>query len=537
MDMVPKVTIAGAGIAGLAAALRLLERGFAVTLFEESDCIGGMLRGYQLDTGEYYEHSYHMFVNWYYNFWQIVYDIGAQDNFAPRTTYKVLHPGEFPQMRELVNVGSPGGLWRNLFSGVAPAPDMFIYLYSMLDLLATPLHRRRFLDEISVNGFMHSRPYATPRAAELHEKLWETVWAIPSYGSSATAYQTFLKYGYRVPTPMMWLLKGNKYEFLMKPMETKLCSFGDRFHLRPCTRVTKVVLEGGGRVGELEIQPLQKQEGSPPAYWQAATTARYPIEGDVVLAVTPGSLATLVDADLYRADPELGEVLKVQSEPMASVALYFNRQLPDIPPDLVVLMEAKYEMTFLDYSQLSTKAGASETRDTLLYVTVSDFHGLKALPAGDPPWYRAGINLDKPASALDYILLELRRFLPFDVRDISQEKTRINTATGEALFANVVGSERYRPVTTCRVPNLFLAGNFCQTFVDIATVESAVVSGLLAAEEVRRRAGVGAPIRIVKPDHYPESLLAALKVLWAPYAYGAKVWSWLNEALERPYRG
>lgn len=157
--------------------------------------------------------------------------------------------------------------------------------------------------------------------------------------------------------------------------------------------------------------------------------------------------------------------------------------------------------------------------DTLLHVTVSDFHGLKALPAGDPPWYTAGINLGKPASALDYILVELRRFLPFGGRDIYPEKTRINTATGEALFANVVGSERHRPGTTGRVPNLFLAGNFCQTFVDIATVESAVVSGLLAAEEVRRRAGVGAPVRIVKrrrlsrtPAGRVEALVGAVRL-------------------------
>ena len=50
-----------------------------------------------------------------------------------------------------------------------------------------------------------------------------------------------------------------------------------------------------------------------------------------------------------------------------------------------------------------------------------------------------------------------------------------------------------------RFRNLFLAGDFCQTFIDVVTVEGAVVSGLLAAEALRRKRKIGAPIDIIRP--------------------------------------
>jgi len=69
-----------------------------------------------------------------------------------------------------------------------------------------------------------------------------------------------------------------------------------------------------------------------------------------------------------------------------------------------------------------------------------------------------------------------------------------------------VGSWENRPKATCDIPNLFLAGDFCQTVVDVVTVEGAVVSGLNAAEALRRKHGIGKPIDIVRPDTYPAIL-------------------------------
>jgi zeta-carotene desaturase len=74
----PQVTVIGAGIAGLAAALRLVERGFDVTLFEQDDFLGGKLGAHNhgRHNTDYHEHAFHMYLNWYHNFWQIVDELG-----------------------------------------------------------------------------------------------------------------------------------------------------------------------------------------------------------------------------------------------------------------------------------------------------------------------------------------------------------------------------------------------------------------------------------------------------------------------------
>jgi hypothetical protein len=81
---------------------------------------------------------------------------------------------------------------------------------------------------------------------------------------------------------------------------------------------------------------------------------------------------------------------------------------------------------------------------------------------------------------------------------------------------------------------LFLAGTFCRNYADAATIEGAVASGLMAAEEVRKRAGVSSPIRVKQPGFYHEALFAWLKLMWAPYAMGAKAWSSSIDMLGSP---
>jgi glycine/D-amino acid oxidase-like deaminating enzyme len=149
-----RVAVVGGGMAGLTAALRLSERGYKVTLYEERPFLGGQFSAHTHDAdpdqpgARYHEHSYHMLLNWYHNFWRIVEDIGLNRewDFEPRIAVRHLAAGLFakwlqygqggtgggdggPRMPALVNAGSPAYARRNLFSGIAPPPDMFLYAY------------------------------------------------------------------------------------------------------------------------------------------------------------------------------------------------------------------------------------------------------------------------------------------------------------------------------------------------------------------------------------------------------------------------
>ena len=91
----PSVIVVGGGVAGLTAVHRLLQRGYDVTLIEANDFLGGKLAAHRrrddattkkdclvckdqggcLRRDDWHEHCYHMYLNWYHNFWELMEEV------------------------------------------------------------------------------------------------------------------------------------------------------------------------------------------------------------------------------------------------------------------------------------------------------------------------------------------------------------------------------------------------------------------------------------------------------------------------------
>jgi zeta-carotene desaturase len=539
----PQVTVIGAGIAGLAAALRLLERGFDVTLFEQDDFLGGKLGAHNHTRykADYHEHSFHMYLNWYHNFWEIVDDLGIRRHFKaqPAMTYlKRNHHAVDGHQAELINVGAIGSAWHNLFSGVQSPADMFLYGYSLVDLLGSSVWPLANLSRTSVFDFLESRPYLTDGAMALHGQTLAKAFASPTYLSDAQSYRQFIGYGFRQPDPMMWLLRGNTRQCLFEPFERHLeklaAAHGTVLRIEKLQRVDKLELEQdklgkNGKVTGLWVSTLPSSPTIDVDRKQDGDGARFEaLSGDVILAVPPQALSKLVDAEMFNTAPELGYVRKLRSQPMASLDVYFKRRLRNVPAPITLCLDSPFGLTFLDTSQLWSE-GSPEV--TYLNLTMSDYRIFAPYKSSD-----------EVAKIKEYMFGELRHYIEFHYDpvgkddDIDRDRSHLQTNVGEELFTNEVGSWEFRPETTCKIPNLLIAGDYCKTFVNVVTIESAVVSGLLAAEAVRKRASVGDPIRVITPDVYPEPALAALKLVGMPYAYAAKGWSMLYGALQPAVR-
>jgi uncharacterized protein with NAD-binding domain and iron-sulfur cluster len=578
-----RVAVVGAGMAGLAAALRLAERGYKVTVYEARPYIGGQFSAHTHDDPSgadvrYHEHSYHMLLNWYGNFWQMVEDIGLSRewDFEPRVGIRHLAEGDFPARRRghgraggrgagpgmpaLVNPGLPAYIRHNLFSGIAPPPDVFLYAYSLIDLLSRSFDADRLLDEYTVNGFLQSRPYASERCAELHAHTLAKAFAWPSYLSSAASYQNFIKYGFADPEPMMWVLKGDSQRHFHDFLEAKLRAT-NRCDIRTLHRVTGIDVRRGATSSDLRAAGVRylelekddtedecvvgdyttmSQYTRSPALPARATRERQRqderVEYDyVILAVPPGALSPLALGIRDVLRPKLSEsdhvilalrrrlldfVPRLKTQSMASLDLYFNKKLDGIPKEHVVLLDSEFGLTFIDNSQ----AWPGHTR-TVLNVIASDFGSLSHVA---------------PAHAEFVIIQELKRYIPFEEqRDLDLEKTHFQTNVGDRLFVNEVGSWQWRPEAQTVLPNLFLAGDYCRTSIDVVTVEGAVMSGLEAAKALQRDViaerrlrpddPLAKTIPIVEPEAYSDAEMKALKLLLAPHAYVAKAWSWLYE--------
>jgi protoporphyrinogen oxidase len=537
------VTIVGGGMSGLAAALRLAERGYKVTILERDNFVGGKFRATewsQKGKVAYHEHSYHMFLNWYHNFWGIANEIGARDKFKPMTSVKFLHKGKFPEMQELVNFGAPSAILQNLFSGVLPVPDMFLYMYSIIDLLSTPMQQgeARYHDLISINAFASTKPYSTELSVGMYDEYLAKTFAVASYQSATRTFKTFIEYGTYNPTPLYWALSGDCFNHFLAPLVKKLEDLG--VDLRLGQEVTGIKLDAHGLVSELDLQRYSETfNPSMTEYTREYQHDMYPrrrskyrVRGPVILAVPHAALGNLLNDQLLQRSPELGESAKLQSVPMASVHLHLNEKFAQrlqrtgvsLPGEPVVLLDSKYKLSFVANSRIWPGID-----HTYLNIVASDSRPLNKLDAptsftSDKERGVGSLNLEAPATAIEHILHEFRKFVHFENNEIEIELVQIDRNVGRELFINEVGSWKWRPTTRTRVENLFLAGDYCKTFIDVVSLEAATVSGLQAAECVRQYCGLGDPIKILRPKRYPSPLFWPLKLALAPYAVAAKLW-------------
>jgi isorenieratene synthase len=87
------VVIVGAGLAGLASAYELSQRGFKVTLLEKSPNLGGKVAGWTVQVGDetfQMEHGFHGFFPQYYNLKSIVNELAIADNFKSLDFYSLV---------------------------------------------------------------------------------------------------------------------------------------------------------------------------------------------------------------------------------------------------------------------------------------------------------------------------------------------------------------------------------------------------------------------------------------------------------------
>lgn len=88
------VVVVGAGLAGLACAYELSQRGFQVTLLEKSPQLGGKIASWSIQVGGesfMMEHGFHGFFPQYYNLNSLVAELGITENFQSLNSYSVLY--------------------------------------------------------------------------------------------------------------------------------------------------------------------------------------------------------------------------------------------------------------------------------------------------------------------------------------------------------------------------------------------------------------------------------------------------------------
>jgi squalene-associated FAD-dependent desaturase len=475
-------------LAGLAAAVALAERGVPVTLLESRNRLGGRASSFvDQETGETIDNCQHVSLGCCTNLQHFCRTVGTDRLFRTE--------------RELTFIGPDGSISR--FTGSwLPAP---LHLYPAFRRLRYLSHADRAAlarglralarsDATALNGEAFD---AWLRRHGQGEKLRTDVWQVVLVSALsesldridvAHARKVFVDaflahrrgWEVRIPTVPLDELYG-------PPVLDWLSRHGAAVRLQASVRDVEL---SDGRAAAVRLRDGERIAGA-----------------QVVLAVPQHRVLTLLPQPLQN-HADLSGIARLESAPISSVHLWFDRPIMDLPHAVLVgrLSQWVFNRTLLQGSRAEGQ-GSRESR-----VESRESRAREAMIAA--PSQLSTLDSQLPTHSYQVVISASRALSTMTpdevIAAVVRELASIWPATAaanvrharlvtehRAVFSVTPGVDAFRPPQQTSVDNLHLAGDWTRTGWP-GTMEGAVRSGYLAAESVLRRLGRAA--RVLQPD-------------------------------------
>lgn len=511
-----RVVVLGGGVAGLTAAHELAERGFDVTVYERR-ALGGKARSIAVPgTGRdgrpelWGEHGFRFFPGFY--------------KHIPDT------------MRRIPFAGNANGVWDNLVAAPEArfsrqnAPDTIIPMGRAGKPWATPDDFRETVGSaISTSTKMTDADalyfanrllvFNTSCDARRYGQWDKVAWReYVGAGRRSTEFRMLLS---RTLTTLLVAAKddlastltiGNMGEqFLGNPLEVGNDGALDRL-LNGATNEAWInpwvarLRELGVKFVSAEVRGLEVADGRiSAARIVDASGAAQQVEADYfVTALSTEVARTLWTPEILALRPDLAGMSQLMVDWMTGIQ-FFMRTQTDIARGHVAYVDSPWSLTSIAQNQFWNRTplpgfGDGSVQDCLS-VDISD-------------WNTPGMLYGKPAKECspDEISREVWAQLKAHLNDehvllrdedlhswfldtgITWDAAQHRNANADPLLINTAGSWALRPVShTAGLENLFLAGDYVRTNVDLATMEGASEAARTAVNAILDVSGSNAP--------------------------------------------
>lgn len=484
----PRVAVVGGGVAGLAAATALAERGVRVTLFERAPRLGGRLAGWPVDLADgsraTMSRGFHAFFRQYYNLrgllrradptlarltplpdYPLRHGSGLCDSFArvPRT----------PPWSALGFVAlSPSFGWADLARMRVPAA------LPLLDVRVPEVYER--LDDTSAQEFLDAIGFPTAAQHLAFEVFSRSFFADPGELSAAELALMFHIYFLGSSEGLLFDVPGEPYpRALWRPLAGYLRGHGVDIRTSATVGTVRPVAGGG-----VELTGA------------AGRGERYQA---VVLATDPAGLRRLVGHSPHLGDAAWrARIGRLRTAPPFLVSrLWLDRPVAAHRPGFLGTsgFGPLDNVSVLDRWEGEAARWAARTRGSVV-----ELHAYAVPPGAD-------------RTALEELLVgQLRRVYP-ETRDARLVDVRHEWHGDCPLFP--VGGFRDRPPVRTPDPAVVLAGDHVRTDLPVALMERAATTGFQAANALLERWGVRGQTLWTVPARGRSALLRALARLGA----------------------
>lgn len=477
-----RVVIVGAGLAGLAAAVDLVDAGHTVEIYESRPFVGGKVSSWQDADGNHIEMGLHVFFYNYANLFELMTKVGAIAHLLPKahTHTFINRGGHVGELDFRFPLGAPfNGLKAFFTTGQLSLADKF---FNAIALGTSPVVRGlldykgamaqiRALDRISFAEWFRRHGGSENSLKRLWNPIAYALGFIDTEQMSARCMLTiFMMFAAKTEASRLNMLKGSPAEYLLKPLVNYIEARGANIHLRR-------------RVKEVRFT------GSDPATWR--------VEG---LVIPAGDELETVTADAYLCACDVPGIQRLIPEAWRSHPLFDNIFKLDAVPVATVQLRFDGWVTELQDPSLQKQVAATGI-DNLLYTADADFSCFADLALTSPAdYYREG-----QGSLLQVVLTPGDPFIKASNEEIAQHvlrqvqelfpSTRTLNMTwysvvklAQSLYREAPGMDPYRPPQKTPVPNFFLAGSYTQQdYID--SMEGATMSGRQAAQAIMAGGG------------------------------------------------
>ncbi len=477
-----RVAIIGAGLAGLAAAVELVDAGHDVEIFEARAFIGGKVGSWIDAEGNHIEMGLHVFFNNYSNLFGLMQQVGAFENLLPKTHvhHFINRGGEIGQLDFRFLLGAPfHGLKAFFTTGQLTLKDK---LQNALALGTSPIVPGlvnydlamkwiRALDPVSFADWFRSHGGSQHSLERMWNPIALALGFIDTEQISARCMLTiFMMFATKTEASRLNMLAGSPDEYLSKPIVKYLEAKGAKLHTRRQTRQIQFAEQDG----QTRVTGIVTAKGE----------AEETIQADAYLAAcdVPGIQRLLPAA--WRKWPQFDNIYKLEAVPVVTVQLRFDGWVTE-------LNDAAARQ------QLDHAAGINN----LLYSADADFSCFSDLALSSPKdYYREG-----EGSLMQMVLTPGDPFIKMSNEEIAQHAlkqlhelfpssrelnmTWFNVVKlAQSLYRENPGMDPYRPAQKTPVPNFFLAGSYTQQdYID--SMEGATISGRQAAQAILEPTG------------------------------------------------